>query len=407
MAAVDGLVEVAGRAAQAEAMGRAVTWLDGPDVEAAVRRVDKALAADRTALSRPPVAAVLPAPLWQQRVAAMTAPERDTAVVLPDDPLAAAAEAEANADAAVAVARLALVEAQRAVLLARAGCLRAGDDGVAGEAARGYRSLPARHLAIRYAGPLGSAAGGELNQVVTGRSKSILIKLAVGLGLGLAYLAFLRLFQWETKSEFLPYLAPYALSGVIGGVVCTNALSWDAARVRAALVGGQRLWLILVSKNVAMFLLVGAVGLVLCIVLALWAGEPGALITSIAELVTMMLVWLGIGNVLSVWRPLRVEPLRARFSDGTLWPFLFSFAMSYGVGLGVNLILTWKIWAKQSMIAELGGVWVPVLMLTATSLVTWALLTVLAVSLADLPQTRRELLREMVDYKATASTVSG
>ncbi len=405
MAAVDGLVEVAGRAAQAETMGRAVTWLDEADVQAAVRRVDRDLAADRTALSRPPVAAVLPAQLWHQRLAEMTAPGRDTPPMLSDDPLAAAAEAEANADAAVAIARLALVEAQRAVLLARASCLRAGDDSTAVDAARGYRALPARHLAVRYGRPLGSAAGGELTGVVTGRSRAILVKLAIGLGLGLAYLLFLRLYHWDTKSEFLPYLAPYALSGVIGGVVCTNALSWDATRVRAALVGGQRLWLILVSKNVAMFLLVGAVGLVLCIVLALWAREPGALIASIAELVTMMVVWLGIGNVLSVWRPLRVEPLRARFTDGTLWPFLFSFAVSYGVGLGVNLILTWKFWAKQSMIAELGGIWVPVLMLTGAALVTWALLTVLAVSLADLPQTRRSLLREMVDYKTTGPTL--
>jgi len=38
-------------------------------------------------------------------------------------------------------------------------------------------------------------------------------------------------------------------------------------------------------------------------------------------------------------------------------------------------------------------------------MVTWALLTVLAVSLADLPQTRRSLLREMVDYKTTGPTL--
>ena len=69
----------------------------------------------------------------------------------------------------------------------------------------------------------------------------------------------------------------------------------------------------------------------------------------------MMLIWLGIGNVLSVLSPLRVEPLKERLHDGTLKPFLLSFAISYVVGLGVNLMLTWRVWAKRSMIDELGG----------------------------------------------------
>ena len=114
----------------------------------------------------------------------------------------------------------------------------------------------------------------------------------------------------------------------------------------------------------------------------------------------MMLIWLGIGNVLSVLSPLRVEPLKERLHDGTLKPFLLSFAMSYVVGLGVNLMLTWRVWAKRSMIEELGGLWVPVLMLIASAFVLYLLLTVLAVSLADQPRIRRTLLREMIDYKA-------
>ena len=65
------------------------------------------------------------------------------------------------------------------------------------------------------------------------KPRSILVKLAIGFGLGLAYLAFICGSSSGTdNSELLPYLAIYALSGVIGGVVCTNALSWDAGRVR-------------------------------------------------------------------------------------------------------------------------------------------------------------------------------
>jgi hypothetical protein len=313
---------------------------------------------------------------------------------------AKAAQAAADAEAAVAVARLALIEAHRAALIARGAALKAGDSEAVAAAVRGFRPLSPGNPVLRHGLAVGGGVTDEVSTVLRRRPRSILIKLAIGLGLGLAYLVFILLVQWEDKSEVLPYLAPYALSGVIGGVVCTNALSWDAGRVRAELTGGRRLWHLLISKNVTMFLLVGAVGLVLCLVLAWQAGDYGALVKALGELVTMMLLWLGIGNVLSVLSPLRVEPLKERFKDGTWKPFLLSFAISYVVGLGVNLMLTWRVWAKQSMIEDLGGPWVPTLMLIASALSAYLLLTVLAVGLADQPRVRRALLREMIDYKA-------
>jgi hypothetical protein len=66
----------------------------------------------------------------------------------------------------------------------------------------------------------------------------------------------------------------------------------------------------------------------------------------------------------------------------------------------VNLMLTWRVWAKETMISELGGPLIPVLFLVLSALVTYLLLTVLAVSLADQPRIRRALLREMIDYKS-------
>ena len=298
------------------------------------------------------------------------------------------------------MARLALIEAHRAALVARGAALRAGDSDAVAAAVRGFRPLSPGNPVLRHGLAVGGGVTDEVSTVLRRRPRSILIKLAIGLGLGLAYLVFILLMQWEDKSEILPYLAPYALSGVIGGVVCTNALSWDAGRVRAELTGGRRLWHVLISKNVTMFLLVGAVGLVLCLLLAWQADDYGALVKALGELVTMMLLWLGIGNVLSVLSPLRVEPLKERFKDGTWKPFLLSFAISYVVGLGVNLMLTWRVWAKQSMIEDLGGPWVPTLMLIASALSAYLLLTVLAVGLADQPRVRRALLREMIDYKA-------
>ncbi len=407
MPAIDGLSEVAGRATQAESTARSVTWQDQDGIDAAAAKVDKSLTQDRIALARPGLSAVAPSETWRRRLAELVDPQRDTALGSPPaDPVLAAAQAEADADAAVAVARLSLIEAHRAVLQARSAALRAGDSEAVAAAVRGYRLLPPGNTVVRHGQALGSGVSTEFSNVLRSRPRSILNKLAVGFAIGVAYLIFIWALDWDANSELLPYFAIYALSGVIGGVVCTNALSWDAGRVRADLVGGRRLWHVLISKNWSMFVLVGTVGVVLSVLLAWPTGEFSTLVKALGELFTMMLIWLGIGNVLSVLSPLRVEPLKDRFHDGTLKPFLLSFAISYVVGLGVNLMLTWRVWAKRSMIEEMGGLWVPVLLLIVSAFVAYLLLTVVAVSLADQPRIRRTLLREMIDYKAAKAAAA-
>ncbi len=401
MPAIDGLSEVAGRAALAESTTRSVTWQDQDGIDAAAKKVDKSLAQDRVALAQPGMSVVAPSETWRRRLAELVDPNRDAhGGPEPLDPVLAAAQAEADADAAVAVARLSLIEAHRAVLYARSAALRAGDSEAVAAAVRGYRFLPPGNTVVRHGQALGSGVTTEFSNVLKSRPRSILNKLLVGFVIGVAYLIFIWALDWDSNSELLPFFAIYALSGVIGGVVCTNALSWDAARVRADLIGGRRLWHVLISKNWSMFVLVGTVGVALSVLLAWPTGEVSTLIAALGELFTMMLIWLGIGNVLSVLSPLRVEPLKDRLHDGTLKPFLLSFAISYVVGLGVNLMLTWRVWAKKSMIAEMGGLWVPVLMLVVSAFVSYLLLTVVAVSLADQPRIRRTLLREMIDYKA-------
>lgn len=151
-------------------------------------------------------------------------------------------------------------------------------------------------------------------------------------------------------------------------------------------------------------LLVGAVGLLLSVLVGWRAGDVTTLIKSVALLVTMMFLWLGVGNVLSVVSPLRDEPLGARRHDGTLVRFGLAFATSYVLGFGVNLMLYWRIWAKQTLIEQIGGIWLPVLLLVASAVAMWVLLTVLAVALTGQPRVRRELIREMVDHPAPKAT---
>ena len=301
MPAIDGLSEVAGRAAQAEATARSVTWQDQKGIDAAAKKVDNSLVQDRIALARPGLSAVAPSETWRVRLAELVDPDRDQRTEPPPaDPVLAAAQAEADADAAVAVARLSLIEAHRAVLQARSAALRAGDSEAVAAAVRGYRILPPGNTVVRHGQALGSGVTTEFSNVLRSRPRSILNKLAIGFLIGVAYLVFIWALDWDNNSELLPYFAIYALSGVIGGVVCTNALSWDAGRVRSDLIGGRRLWHVLISKNWSMFVLVGTVGVVLSVLLAWPTGEFSTLIKALGELFTMMLIWLGIGNVLSV-----------------------------------------------------------------------------------------------------------
>ena len=84
---------------------------------------------------------------------------------------------------------------------------------------------------------------------------SVVKSLAIGLAMGLLYLGFIRVFEWDTDQKWLPYLGLWAIGVVMGGSVCVNAMSFDAMRVRAALDSGVRLWHLLMIKNLALLCL--------------------------------------------------------------------------------------------------------------------------------------------------------
>ena len=268
-------------------------------------------------------------------------------------------------------------------------------------AVRGYRILPPGNTAVRHGVELGNGVTTELGNVLHRKPRSILVKLAIGFGLGPGL---------SGVPADLPVGAEIRAAAVPGHLRAVRGDRWRGLHQRPELgcrAGARRTdqrpaavapAVVARTSRCSCWSALSVWCSVCC-----WPGATadfGALLLALGELVTMMLIWLGIGNVLSVLSPLRVEPLKERLHDGTLKPFLFSFAMSYVVGLGVNLMLTWRVWAKHSMIEELGGVWVPVLMLIFSAFVLYLLLTVLAVSLVDLPRIRRTLLREMIDYKA-------
>lgn len=402
MATPDGLREIVLAGQRAEQAARASLWEDADATRSALRQTEQDLARTVQALRHPDPLAPAPSAPWQRRLDEAAAELLPGGPSTPDD--RSPAQRQADVDTAVALARLAVLQAGVEVLRGWRDDL---DRSAPARASRTPRSV-GRELPRRFARTCRSGGGATRQQlgIILG-DRAILMKLVISFAIGLATLAVVVLGSWDDHVEQAPYLALLALSGVIGGVVCTNALAWDARRVRSALSGGRRLGRLMLSKNLALFLVVGGLGLVLSVLLAWRAGSADTLLGALGELVTMMLIWLGVGNVLSVVSPLRVEPLKARFADGTWKPFLLSFVTSYAIGLGVNGVLTWKVWAKRSMAVELGGTWVAVLGLVFSAFVLWALLTALAVSLADHPRIRRGLRTEVVDTKAVAAPAVG
>jgi hypothetical protein len=163
----------------------------------------------------------------------------------------------------------------------------------------------------------------EVRHVWVDKPRSILLRLAITLAISLSLVAFSQL---SGRANYdAARLTLYLFSAVVGSMVCTNALCFEAERVRAALAGGERLWRILVSKNLALGALVTVTGLPVISLLAVTgSGNPVALAD---QLITMVFIWLGVGNVLSVVYPIRHEPLSARLRDGTWKPYLFTFAI--------------------------------------------------------------------------------
>jgi hypothetical protein len=216
------------------------------------------------------------------------------------------------------------------------------------------------------------------------------------------YLRWLRITDWDQKSTFLPYLGLWVIGVVMGGGVCINAMSFDAMRVRAALDNGERLWHLLVIKNLALLCIVAPIGFILSGLLAWRAGDIYAFYKACALMVCMILLWLGVGNVLSIVLPTRDEPIRQRKQSGSLRQFIIAFVVSYAIGYLVNAMLVWRVFAARELTERLGNAIIPAILIVLSSAFLWILLTVFAVALSQQPKIRRVMQKEITDYKANA-----
>ena len=427
MAAIDDLTELVERAAVVEKTALSSKWKEESDVQGLIRRTRKAAEEQRQEVSLDTDPHRL-SPRWaslQQNYLDLGAQpalpgQEPSAEESPDNAVAdgfgkevgdgvarrlshqAAAQAELDAVAAVGIARMALTDAAQAVLQARLARIQAGEDQPDAAAVDGHVPLHGRNPVSRHGPALAHGVSGEIKYVLTRKPRTTVRSLGIAVGLGLLYLGYLRVFKWDQNQQWLPYLGLWVISFVMGGAVCINAMSFDAMRVRAALDTGARLWHLLVIKNLALLCIVAPIGFLLSALLAWRAGDLGALFKACALVLCFILLWLGVGNVLSIWLPTRDEPIRKRRESGSLKQFLIALAASFAIGYLVNFMLVWRVLAARALTERLGEAYIPGLLIVLSCISMWILLTVFAVALAQQPKVRRTLQKEIADYQANA-----
>ena len=416
MAAIDDLTELVEASAAAERYAVASKWKERSDVETMANRMRKRADEHREHLGRYQDPDLLSSRWVALRNDYLALGAQDA---LPEHPTgppggsgstpsehhlsqAGAAQAERDAVAAVEFARIALVDAGLAVLQSRLARIDAGEDEPGAATADGHVPLHGKNPVSRHGPALAHGLSGEIKYVLTRKPRSTVKSLAITLALGILYLGYIRVFNWDEDQKWLPYLGLLVIGVVMGGGVCINAMSFDAMRVRAALDNGARLWHLLVIKNLALLCIVAPIGFVLCGLLSWRAGDFYAFWKSCALMICLILLWLGVGNIVSIVLPSRDEPLRQRKESGSLKQFIIAFIVSYLIGYLVNGMLFWRILAAKELSDRLGSSLLPSLFIIVSSTFMWILLTIVAVALSQNPKVRRVMQKEITDYKANA-----
>ena len=224
MAAIDDLTELVERAAAAEKSALASKWKDEPDVQSLIRRARKAAEEQRQAVRLDTDPDRL-SPRWaglRQNYLDLGAqpalPGQELSVQeRPDDGDAdgagggatrrlshqAAAQAELDAVAAVGFARMALTDAALAVLQARLARIDAGEDDP-DAATDGHVPLHGRNPVSRHGPALAHGVTGEIKYILARKPRNTMKTLAIALAIGLLYLGYIRIFEWDPTRNGCP-----------------------------------------------------------------------------------------------------------------------------------------------------------------------------------------------------------
>jgi hypothetical protein len=136
--------------------------------------------------------------------------------------------------------------------------------------------------------------------------------VAVNLVLSLAWLL-VEPVRAEGHRDWVILVGTYFASFILADVTTTNVLGVDHVRVQQGMDGGVPEARILLIKNLALLVIVGAPTLAAAVILTLIMETPGRLGVTVPEVAVPLLSWLGVGNLVSVLLPVGYEPLIRRW----------------------------------------------------------------------------------------------
>lgn len=132
--------------------------------------------------------------------------------------------------------------------------------------------------------------------------------------LSLLYLLYAPLAHPHRQFGWVVLVGTYFATFVLADVTTTNVLGLDAPRVRASLDAGVPMRTVLVTKNLALLVIVGLPTLAMTAILA-HAMRPRPLMGTLFAVTLPLLCWLGVGNVISVLLAVETRTLVRRWRE--------------------------------------------------------------------------------------------
>jgi hypothetical protein len=173
------------------------------------------------------------------------------------------------------------------------------------------RPAAAQRAAKDFAKDLWPAVGAEIRWAFT-PPRTWLMGVVANVFLAAAWLLVQPLAAGR-HHDWVILVGTYFSSWVLADVTTTNMLGTDHYRVLKGLSDGVPFWRILLIKNLALILIVGLPTLAAAMALTLWLETPARLAVTITAVAVPIVSWLGMGNLISVLHPVRVEPLIRRW----------------------------------------------------------------------------------------------
>jgi hypothetical protein len=136
--------------------------------------------------------------------------------------------------------------------------------------------------------------------------------VAVNLLVSLVWL-FVQPVRADGHRDWVVLIGTYFSSFILADVTTTNVLGVDNVRVQKSLHDGTPLWRVLLTKNLALLVIVGLPTLAFAVALTVWIETPGRLSVTVPDVAVPILSWLGVGNLISVVLGVGYEPLIRRW----------------------------------------------------------------------------------------------